>query len=259
MRPILWTIGSLTISSYSFMSAIGFLVAVFIAILRAKKVGIWTKSIIDLSLYVFIGGLIGARLFHKLQHFGSYNSISDALNIMEGGFAYYGGFISAFLIGVIYLKVSNLSIAQIADIVAPSLAIGEGIGRIGCFMAGCCFGKPTDSMFGVSYPQNSLVWTLIGSQKVHPTQIYSAIALFCIFRILMAIQKYTTFRGQLFLMFLLIHSVFRFSIDFLRYYTPEEHISILTTSQFISMIIGLGAVITMVIFIFNNRKNDANA
>jgi len=247
MHPILFKFGSLTISSYSFITAFGFLLAVFIAILRARKVGISIRNVIDLSLYVLISGFLGARLFHKFQHISFYNSISDFLNIWKGGFAYYGGFVFAFSVGIIYILLKKLPTGKIVDIIAPSLAIGEGIGRIGCFLAGCCFGKPTDLSCGVIYPKNSFTWSIIGSQAVYPTQVYSAITLFCIFVILLVIQKYMKFHGQLFLTFLIFHSLYRFIIDFFRYYTPEEHIIMLTTSQFISIIIALGAVISMFI------------
>lgn len=258
MYPNLFKIGSFTISSYGFMSAFGFLLAVFVAILRVKKTNIPVKNIIDLSLYILISGLVGARLFHKFQHINSYDSISDFLNIFNGGLAYYGGFIFAFVVGVIYLLLKKLPIGKTADTVAPSLAIGEGIGRIGCFLAGCCFGKPTNLSYGVTYPKNSFTYGVIGSQTVHPTQIYSAIALFCIFGILLLIQKCMKFNGHLFLTFLIFHSLYRFTIDFFRYYTPEEHIIMLTISQFISIIIALGAFISMLVILKKDHSSVFN-
>ncbi len=258
MFPNLFKIGSLTINSYGFLSAFGFLLSVFIAILRAKKVNIPAKNIIDISLYVLISGLLGARLFHKFQHANSYDSISDLLNIWGGGFAYYGGFILALSVGIIYLLLKKLPVGKIADVIAPSIAIGEGIGRIGCFLAGCCFGKPTNIWCSVTYPQNSFTYAIIGSKAVHPTQIYSAIILFCIFGILLLTQRYTKFYGQLFLIFLILHSLYRFTIDFFRYYMPEEHIIILTTSQFISIIMALGAVTLMSIILKGKNRSLKN-
>jgi phosphatidylglycerol:prolipoprotein diacylglycerol transferase len=240
MRPTLFTIGSLPIRSYEVMVAIGFLIALYIAVRRAKKKNIPFKFMLDLGLYVLISGFVGARIFYILQHIRSYDSLADIFSrIWEGGLTYYGGFVLASLVGFIYIRSRRLPIAGVMDIIAPSLALGEGISRIGCFLAGCCFGKPTDLPIGITFPENSLTGIITDSQKVHPTQLYSSIILFCIFIVLITFQKYTKFSGQLFLSYVIMYSIYRFSIDFLRYYTPEEHLGIFSYSQVTSLVLGL--------------------
>lgn len=247
MRPTLFTIGSLPIRSYEVMVALGFLIALYIAVRRAKKKNIPFRFMFDLGLCILISGFVGARIFYILQHIRSYDSLADTFSmIWEGGLTFYGGFVLASLVGFIYLRSRRLPIAGVVDIIAPSLALGEGISRIGCFLAGCCFGKPTGLPFGVTFPENSLTGIITDSQKVHPTQLYSSIILFCIFIILITFQRYTKFSGQLFLSYMIMYSIYRFSIDFLRYYTPEEHLGILASSQVTSLVLGLLAIIIMI-------------
>jgi len=250
MRSTLFAIGSLPIQSYGIMVAIGFLLAVYVAIRRAKKRDIPSQFIFNLSLYVLISGFVGARIFNILQHIRSYDSLSDALRIWEGGLTYYGGFVFASLVGFLYLRSKKLPIVEVLDVIAPSLALVEGIGRIGCFLAGCCYGKPTDLPCGVTFPENSLTRILTDSQKVHPTQLYSTVILFGIFIILIVLQRFMKFSGQLFLSYLIMYSIYRFSVDFFRYYSPEEHIGILVSSQATSLVIGLIALIIMIVKIF---------
>ena len=225
MRPTLFAIplpviGSLPIRGYGLMVALGFLVAIYVAAQRARKEGIPPQTIFDLGLYILISALVGARIYHLIQKPSLYSSYLDLLKVWEGGLTYYGGFILAFIVTILYLRWKKLSIGKVSDILATSAMLGVGIGRIGCFLAGCCFGKPTSLPWGVSFPENSLAWYEIGAQKIHPTQIYSSINLFTIFIILIFLRRYIRFPGQLFLSCVFLYSVHRFFIDFLRYYTP---------------------------------------
>lgn len=247
MRPTLFKIGPVPIRGYGLMIAICFLVAIYVAARRAKKEGMLPQTIFDLGLYILISALIGARILHALQHPGSYESFLDFLKVWEGGLSYYGGFILALLVSIFYIRGKKLSVAKISDIVAPSVMLGFSIGRIGCFLAGCCFGKPTSLPWGVTFPEGSLAWMELGSQKIHPTQIYDSILLFSIFIILIAVRKYMKFPGQLFLFSVIIYSVSRFSIDFLRYYSPEERVGSLADSQVISIIAGVTSLIFMIV------------
>lgn len=248
MKPILFTIDSVSIPSYSFLVAIAFFIALFIAIQRAKIYYISTYIILDMSIYLLISGFIGARIFYILQHINYYKSINE---IFTGGFTFYGGFILAGLVFIIYIYSNKLQAGKFADIIAPPLALAIGISRIGCFLAGCCFGKPTSLPFGVSFPINSLPWIEFGSQRLHPTQIYSAVSLITIFFILLYLEKYVVFSGQLFMSFILLYSIQRFCIDFLRYYPQEQFFGYLTESQFVSIMLAIPTL--ALIFIFKNK------
>jgi len=234
------------------MMAVAFLVATYVAYLRAKREGVPSQIVFDLSLYMLISGLLGARIFHIIQHIRSYSSFIDALKIWEGGLTYYGGFIPAVIVGVLYLYFKRVWVAKVADIVSPPLALGIGIGRIGCFLAGCCFGKPTSLPWGVIFPEGSPAWMVFGSQKVHPTQIYSSIFLLCVFVVLLLLRK-KKFPGQLFLSFVIIYALYRFFIDFLRYYAPDERIKGFATSQIVSAAVGAIALMFMIVLIIRQR------
>ena len=256
MRPTLFKIGALPIRGYGLMVAIAFLVATYVAARRAEKRGIPSQNIFDLGLYILISAMLGARVFHTLQHPDSYESVLDILKLWEGGLVYYGGFIFAFVVSILYLRKKKLPTGEVLDILGPSLILGVGIARIGCFLAGCCFGKPTSLPWGITYPEGSLAWFEVGSQKVHPTQLYSVLSLFSIFMILLILQKRTKFSGQLFLLSVLMYSVHRFLIDFLRYYSPDERMGGLATSQVMSII---GGVIAIAVMIFLVVRGDSGS
>jgi len=243
------------------MIAIAFLVAIYTAARRADKRGIPSQTIFDLGLYLLISAVVGARIFHVLQHRDSYESLIDIIGIWRGGLsglAFYGGFILALVVGILYLRAKKLSVAEVTDIIAPSMILGVSIGRIGCFLAGCCFGKPTSLPWGVTFPEESMAWIEIGAQRVHPTQLYSVVSLFSISIILLILQKHMKFPGQLFILSILMYSIHRFLIDFLRYYTPDERIGSLATSQVMSIIAGTSALAVM-IFLAVRRSSRAGS
>ncbi|MBD3181197.1 prolipoprotein diacylglyceryl transferase [Candidatus Poribacteria bacterium] len=254
MRPTLFTIGSLPVRGYGLMVALGFLIAIFYASRKAKKEGIPPQIIFDLGLYVLISALLGARLFHTFQHLNSYESIWDAFKIWQGGLAYYGGLMLAVIVTVVYLRWKKISIVRVGDIIAPAMILGMAFGRIGCFLAGCCFGKPTSLPWGMSFPEGSLAWLEMGSQKIHPTQLYSFLSLLIIFALLNLLRKYFKIPGQIFMLTIMTYSVFRFLIDFIRYYTPDEKIGALTTSQVVSILAFIISSIFLVILSIRNKS-----
>lgn len=262
MRPILFKIGSFPIHSYGLMFAIAFLIATYIAARRAEKEGIPSQIIFSLGLILMVSAVVGARVFHILQHSPSYGSLTDIAGILSGGLsglAFYGGFILALVVGSLYIRWSGLSVPGVMDVMAPSLMLGTGIGRMGCFLAGCCFGKPTSLPWGMTFPENSLTTLELGlMEKVHPTQLYSFVSLLVIFFILLVLQRHMKFKGMLFLLSVLMYSIHRFSIDLLRYYMPDERMGGLATSQVISIIAAIASIGTMV-FITMRHTSGFNA
>lgn len=253
MRPTLFMIGPIPVRGYGLMLAIGFLIATYVAGRRAEKRGIPSQMIFDLCLCILIGAVLGARIFHVLQHPNTYSSFWDLFKVWEGGLAYYGGFILSVAAALAYIRWRKLSTGKVFDIVAPSLMLGTGIGRIGCLFAGCCFGKPTSLPWGITFPEYSAAWYAYGMKlvKVHPTQIYSSLSLLSLFVILILLQRYARYPGQLFFITALMYSVHRFLIDFLRFYEPEERIGSLATSQVVSIIaivIVLAAMIAIAVW-----------
>jgi phosphatidylglycerol:prolipoprotein diacylglycerol transferase len=216
MYPILFKLGPITIYSYGLMIALGIMVGLFLARRQAKREGIDPDKILDITLYVLLAALIGARLLFVFMNFAEYaDEPLRILKIWEGGLVFYGGLLPAVAIGIWYIKRLGLPLWQIADILAPSLAIGHAMGRIGCFFAGCCYGGACDLPWAVTFtnPQ-SLAYPL--GEPLHPTQLYSSLSLFALFGFLILLRKKKTFPGELFWTYILCYAFGRFLLEFLR-------------------------------------------
>jgi phosphatidylglycerol:prolipoprotein diacylglycerol transferase len=268
MHRILFNIGSFPIYSYGVMIALAFIVAIFLAMKEAKINGENPERILDLSLYIILGALIGGRLGYVLQYLNYY--LKNPLKILyfrQGGLSFLGGFLIAFVLAWLYTKRSKISFWKYADIVAPSIAIGIGIGRIGCFLNGCCFGVVSEK-YGLRFPPTNMPpvywqqlkdglinsgssWTL----PVIPTQIYTSLGGFLIFFMLLWIKKYKKYDGYTFFSFLILYSISRFTIEFYRFY--ENNIMIfnfLTITQ--TVLIGVILVSLVFMNILKKRKKN---
>ena len=170
MHPILFKLGPITIYSYGLMIALGIMVGLFLARRQAKREGIDPDKILDITLYVLLAALIGARLLFVFMNFAEYvDEPLRILKIWEGGLVFYGGLLPAVAIGIWYIKRLGLPLWQIADILAPSLAIGHAMGRIGCFFAGCCYGGACDLPWAVTFTNPQSLATPRGSLTPHAT------------------------------------------------------------------------------------------
>jgi len=250
VHPILFKIGPITIYSYGVMLTLAFGVGIYLARERALIVGISTKIIMDLGVYVLISSIIGARLLYVLTNLNEYKAHPLEAIFSRYGFVFYGGLILATTVGIWYLRRQKLPVWEIADISAPSIAIGQAIGRIGCFLNGCCYGKPTTLPWGVMLlGKNPLEMT-----PIHPTQLYSSVSDLIIFVILSCLWKRKKFDGQVFLSYLILYSIARFIIEIYRGDNPYIFLH-LTLSQIISIFIGLAAVTIMIMKSRANRSS----
>jgi len=198
MYPEICRIGPFTVYSYGLMLVVAFAVSSFLAGRQAKREGIDPEKIFNLSLVVFIFGVIGARIFYVAENIGYYaKNPLESIMLQHGGLSWFGGLLLGFILGVAYLKKNKLAVYKICDFVIPYVALGQAIGRIGCFLNGCCYGK---------------VW----AQMLIPTQLYSSLALLAIFVILRLLQERPHWTGQIFFTYLLLYSVKRFLIEFWR-------------------------------------------
>jgi phosphatidylglycerol---prolipoprotein diacylglyceryl transferase len=216
MFPVLIKIGPLTIHTYGFLIAIGFLVALTLAAREAKRKDIPNENIIDVGFYALLSGIIGARLFFILTNLEHYlEHPLDMVKIWEGGLVFYGGVLLALPTVIWFAKRKGLPLWQTADIWAPSIAIGHAIGRLGCFCAGCCYGKPADGLpWSVTFTNpNSLA--VLGT-PLHPTQLYESAAELLNFLILITLRRHQSFKGQLFLIYMLNYSIIRSVVELFR-------------------------------------------
>lgn len=211
MRPILFQIGTVPIYSYGTMVAIAFMVGLWMIGRQTQKEGLAPyDKIVDLSLWILVGGIIGARLLFVLLELPTY--LARPLTIFmisEGGLSFYGAVIGGFIGGFVYAKKNTLPVWPLADVIAPWVALGYSIVRIGCLLNGCCYGLPTH-----------LPWAMrcasIDGQLRHPTQIYALLASLMIFFILIALRKRKPFPGFLFWFYIGIYAVTRFVIEIYR-------------------------------------------
>lgn len=216
MFPILIKIGPITIHTYGFLIAIGFLVALTLAAREAKKKDIPNENVIDVGFYALLSGIIGARLFFILTNLQNFlEHPLDMVKIWEGGLVFYGGVLFALPTVIWFAKKKGLPLWQTADIWAPSIAIGHAIGRLGCFCAGCCYGKPVEGLpWSVTFTNPDSL-AILGT-PLHPTQLYESAAEFVNFLVLITLRRHQSFQGQLFLVYILNYSVIRSVVELFR-------------------------------------------
>ncbi len=207
MYPEICKIGPFTIYSYGLMLVMAFMVSTALLTLQAKKQNISPDTIFNLAFIVFIAGIVGARILYITENLGYYikNPI-EAIMLQHGGLSWFGALLLGAFLGIVYLKNKKLLIYKILDLVVPFVALGQGIGRIGCLLNGCCFGKI--SKFGIYFSVHKLV--------LIPIQIYSSLLLIVIFVILRFLQDKPHKDGEIFFTYLLLYSVKRFFIEFWR-------------------------------------------
>ena len=245
MFPDLLCIGPLTIHTYGLFVATGFLVGLIVTIIIGKSEGISQQQVMDMGFIIVLSAIIGSRIMYALMNISHYRHHPlDIFKVWQGGLVFSGGIIAGILVLIWYTRKSHLSLWKTCDMLAPGLALGQGIGRIGCFMAGCCYGKPTDLIWGVKFTHpNSLAPLNI---PLHPTQIYSSISAIIIFLVLLLLHSKKSFAGQVFLWFLILHSTARLAIEQFR--GDDRGIllnSNMSFTQFIAIIIFIAAVITL--------------
>ncbi len=208
MHPILFELGPLSIKTYGFLIAMGFMFGIVLASREARRLGLNQQAILDMAFYLILGAIIGSRLFYVITHLEYFRaSPLDAFKIWEGGLTFYGGFIAAFGVAAFMIKKHGLPLFQTLDLFAPSLAVGIMFGRLGCFFAGCCYGLPCDLPWAVTFtdPQ-SLAQLNVG---LHPTQLYAAAGSAITLAVLLLMKKRKTFHGELGLLWIMLYSGFR--------------------------------------------------
>lgn len=216
MHPIIFQIGPLTIYSYGLLVAAGFIIGALLASRHAPRLGISSDKIINLVLIILLSGILGGRLFYILLNIKDY--LADPAEIVmltHGGLVFYGGAISAFCAAFVYIKKAGLPFMDTFDLLVPFIALGHAVGRIGCFLNGCCYGK------------------LVSGWRI-PTQVLSSLLLLCLFVFLRICLDKRKFTGQVFYLYLIFYSAGRFLMEFLRGDNQAIFLN-LTFSQLVSL------------------------
>ncbi|WP_251870047.1 prolipoprotein diacylglyceryl transferase [Enterococcus italicus] len=249
--------GPFTIYWYAIFIVFGIIIGYFVANRRAKRAALPEDTIIDLLLYGLPVSIISARLYYVLFELPLY--IDDPLSILkiwEGGLAIHGGLIGAVLTGVIYCKKKNLSFWNVADVVAPSIVIGQIIGRWGNFMNQEAYGEIVDIEFlqSLKLPSFIIDQMYIDGAYHHPTFLYESLWNIGVLIILLLVSRNRMFFGQIFLIYLSLYSVGRFWIEGLR--TDSLMLTAnLRMAQVLSIVLLIGSILTY-IYLKKSKEED---
>ena len=246
-----WTIphfGTITIYTYGVLLAAAYLLGLQLSLTRAKTRGLDSTKVMDLGIYIIISALVGAKLLLLVTDFQTFKSNpAELFNLLREGGVFYGGLIVAVLVALWYIRRVGLPLWTTCDVFAPGIALGHVIGRMGCFFAGCCFGKPTSVPWAITF-RNPFAAANVGTPlnvPLHPTQLYEAGAELLILVFLLTTEKKgRQFAGRTFWLYMLLYAISRYIIEF---YRGDERGTVgpFSTSQFISLILVPLAVVML--------------
>jgi phosphatidylglycerol:prolipoprotein diacylglycerol transferase len=255
MYPELFSIGPVTVYTYGVLLAASYLLGLQFAIARARRWGLDANRVLDLGIYIIIAALIGAKLLLVITDFDQFRaSPAELLSIARSAGVFYGGLIAAIVVAFWYIHRHGLPFWTTCDAFAPAIALGHVTGRLGCFAAGCCYGKQTDVPWAVVFTNPAAqanVGTPLGI-PLHPTQLYESGAELLILIVLLTTERRgRPFAGRTFWLYMILYAISRYIIEFYRG-DPRGVILGLSTSQFISMLLAPLAV-AMLIWLSRTR------
>lgn len=244
MKNDLLTIGGFTVHGYGLMIAIGVFAAYFIAEYRAGRKGMDKDNVFSLLMWALISGYIGSKLLFIITIFPEVIKDISALGDVLSGWVVYGGIIGG-AIGIwLMCRVKKVDFWQYIDLTAPSMAVAQGFGRIGCLFAGCCYGIQTDSAFAITFHNSQYAPNNI---PLVPTQIISSGLDFLNALLLFWIDRNKKCEGQTMSWYLIFYSIGRFGLEYLRGDLDRGSVGILSTSQFISVFTLIAGIVILVV------------
>jgi phosphatidylglycerol---prolipoprotein diacylglyceryl transferase len=257
MHPVLFELslggwGRFTVGTYGLFYAVGFLLALRLAVYYARRDGIEAGRVVDLGIVALLAGFIGAKLLLYAIDIRYYmDHPIEMLRSLRSAGVFYGGLGLAVAASLIYVRRQRLPLGKVADLASPALSLGQGIGRLGCFFAGCCYGKACDLPWAVTFsdPRAAELTGVPLGAPLHPTQLYHAAADFAILAITARQMKRRTFDGQVFWTYLLLYSVLRALVEIWRGDTVRGVFfgGSLSTSQLISIPVALLSIVMLVV------------
>jgi phosphatidylglycerol:prolipoprotein diacylglycerol transferase len=247
MHPTLFHFFGLQITTYGAMVALAFVALWIGTVTRGKKLGYPEDFLLNLLTVVVLSAFISARALHVAVNWSLYSQNPKLILFSRDGYVFLGGFVGAVLACIWYIRKHNQSILGVADLFAPFLALAHGIGRIGCFLFGCCYGKVCSEKAGVHFPPDSPAFIdqinqgLLDvhaehSLAVYPTQLFSSVFNLINFAILLFLLTRQKFKGQIAMCYLMIYGTGRFIIEFFRG-DYRGALGPLSTSQLISLLL----------------------
>jgi phosphatidylglycerol:prolipoprotein diacylglycerol transferase len=259
MHPILFDFGGFTIYSYGVLLAAAYLLGLQFALKRARTRGLDPQRIMDLGIWIIISALVGAKLLLLVVDFRQYaGSARDLLGLARSGGVFYGGLIGGVTVALWYLRRHRLPLWTTTDVFAPAIALGHIVGRLGCLMAGCCFGRPASVPWAITFRDPAAaanVGTPLGI-PLHPTQLYEAGAEALILGVLLLLERRgRSFPGRTFWSYMLLYGLSRFIIEFYRGDSRGMVFDVLSTSQFVSVVLVPLAI--LMLFLLSRRPDPS--
>lgn len=257
MFPVLFQWGAFKVHAYGFFLSLGFAVGLILAIRKGHREGVPWERILDLFVYTLVAALIGSRLFYVAVNFDFYHQHpSQAFHLWDGGLVFYGGLGLGVAVAILTLRWQRLPVWRWADLFAPYVALGLAFGRLGCFLAGCCYGNETSLPWGVTFTDPNSLAPL--NVSLHPTQLYDGANGFAIFLFLKWMGNRKTFEGQVFWTFLLLYAVTRFFIEWFRG-DPRGFLfgTLLSTSQAVGLVLAILSVF-MLFYLKRTDRSEVN-
>ena len=241
MYPTLLSFGPITIYSYGVLLAAAYLIGLKLALVRSARQGFDPNKVMDLGILIIVSALVGAKLMLFLVDFDYFSQSAERLlSLVRAGGVFYGGLLLAVPEAGWYLRRHRMPVWTACDAFAPGIALGHAIGRLGCLMAGCCYGKPTDMPWGIVFT-NTFAATNVGTPldvHLHPTQLYESFAELGILLMLLGMERRRRgFPGRTFWLYVLLYGVSRFVTEFYRGDPRGMVFDAISTSQFVSVLI----------------------
>ncbi len=262
MHPILFSIGSFRLPSYGFLLAIALVAALLVIVRLGRREGLQTHVLVDFSTWIILVALVGAKVLMIVSDWSSYASDPReifSLDTLQAGGVFYGGFIAAVLFSWWYTRAHHLPVLKVFDVYAPGIALGQSIGRLGCFAAGDDYGKPTHMPWGVVFkdPYAHQVGGVPLNVALHPVQLYESAATLLIFGLLMWFYPHKRRDGHVFLAYLTLYAGARFILEFFRGDEDRWFVfhHLLSTSQFIAIL----ALLTAAVLFYALKRSSVGA
>lgn len=215
MDQVAFEIGGFAVYWYGLLLATGILAGLWTASRRGLRDGLAPESLLDLAPWLIIGAVVGARLLFVVTYWDEQfagKPFVDVFNIRKGGLVFHGGLVGGVISCAIYLRWKRLPVWKVADAMAPSIALGQAIGRIGCLMFGCCYGRACDLPWAIHFPEDHYT----AGAGVHPTQIYESVLDFGLYLALAWLYRRKRFSGQIFAAYLIAYAFVRSFVEFFR-------------------------------------------
>ncbi len=225
MHPIAFHLGPLAIHSYGVMVALGFIVGLWTAGRRALLAGIASEKIIDLGPWLIVGALVGARALYVISYWHEAfagRPLVEIIAVWNGGLVYYGGLIGASLTCILYARTKRFPLWTLADILAPSIALGYVFGRIGCLLNGCCYGRPCNLPWAITFPEGA--FGAPPGIPLHPTEIYESLLNLALYVGLAWLFRRRKFDGQIFGVYLVAYALLRSFVEMFRGDYPQHYL-----------------------------------